>query len=302
MLAKIKNKEEKMKKTPIWILMLSVTTVCIEVLRELSSFCIRKYEINQKSKDDQTAKGDIRLIFLSVLHGNNYGSKNVKLVKAVKKQRPDAILIGGDMLTRTEKDTDCTAVSLLKELASIAPVYAANGNHEQKMKDEPEFYDDRYARYKEQLLDCGVHILENESCDVQWKGMPVTITGLEIPISCYSHFRERPLAVKEIEARIGKPDPSRYQVLLAHNPVYMEQYSRWGADLTFSGHLHGGIIRLPFIGGLITPQAQLFPRFSGDIYQTEGCYGIVSRGLGTHTVNLRYLNMAELVSVTLKKE
>lgn len=290
------------KMTPVLLFILSAVAVIMEVLRELSCFCIRRYEIKQEGKGIQAANEDVRLVFLSDLHGKNYGSKNVKLVRAVKKQRPDAILIGGDMLTRTEKDTDRIAISLLKELASIAPVYAANGNHEQKMKEEPEFYDDRYTRYKEQLLECGIHILENESCVTQLKGIPVTITGLEIPISCYGHFRERPLTEKEIEARVGKPDPSRYQILLAHNPVYMKQYARWGADLTFSGHLHGGIIRLPFIGGLITPQAQLFPHFSGDIYQTEGCYGIVSRGLGTHTVNLRYLNMAELVSVTLKKE
>lgn len=290
------------KKTPILILLLSVATVIMEVLRELSCFCVRRYEIKQVGKGLQAADGDVRLVFLSDLHGKVYGRKNEKLIRAVKNERPDAILIGGDMLTRTEKDTDGIPLSLLKELASIAPVYAANGNHEQKMKENPEYYDDRYSRYKAQLLDNGVHILENESCDAQWKGLPVTITGLEIPISCYGHFRERPLAEKEIEARVGKPDSSRYQILLAHNPVYMKQYARWGADLTFSGHLHGGIIRLPFIGGLITPQAQLFPHFSGDIYQTEGHYGIVSRGLGTHTVNLRYLNMAELVSVTLKKE
>ena len=290
------------KKIPVLILLLSVVTVIMEVLRELSCFCMRRYEIKQMGKRIQAANEDVRLVFLSDLHGKVYGRKNEKLIRAVRNERPDAILIGGDMLTRTEKDTDGIALSLLKQLALIAPVYAANGNHEQKMKENPEYYDDRYIRYKAQLLDNGIHILENESCDAQWKGIPVTITGLEIPISCYGHFRERPLAEKEIEARVGKPDPSRYQILLAHNPVYMKQYARWGADLTLSGHLHGGIIRFPFIGGLITPQAQLFPHFSGDIYQTEGRYGIVSRGLGTHTVNLRYLNMAELVSVTLKKE
>ena len=89
---------------------------------------------------------------------------------------------------------------------------------------------------------------------------------------------------------------------MAHTPTYMKEYKEWGADLTLCGHLHGGIIRLPFIGGMITPQVELFPRYSGDMYKDGEHYSIVSRGLGTHTVNLRYLNMAELVSVTINPQ
>ena len=80
----------------------------------------------------------------------------------------------------------------------------------------------------------------------------------------------------------------------------MPVYQQWGADMTLSGHLHGGIIGLPGIGGLITPQAVLFPKYAGGIYREGKHVGIVSRGLGTHTVNLRFCNPAELVSVSLE--
>ena len=84
--------------------------------------------------------------------------------------------------------------------------------------------------------------------------------------------------------------------------LYFDAYKKWGADLVLSGHLHGGIIRLPGIGGLITPQAIPFPKYSGEM-TTEGEQTIiVSRGLGTHTINLRFLNEAEMIVIHLRGE
>ena len=107
------------------------------------------------------------------------------------------------------------------------------------------------------------------------------------------------LQVEEIEERVGERSGDTYRILMAHNPAYMDVYWEWGADLVLSGHLHGGVVRLPLVGGVITPQMQLFPRYSGDMYKgKDGQSCVVSRGLGTHTVNVRLYNMAELVSLT----
>lgn len=65
--------------------------------------------------------------------------------------------------------------------------------------------------------------------------------------------------------------------------------------MVLSGHLHGGIARLPLLGGVISPQFRLFPRYSGDCYEKDGKYIVVSKGLGTHTINFRFWNPAELV-------
>ena len=92
----------------------------------------------------------------------------------------------------------------------------------------------------------------------------------------------------------------RYQILLAHNPVYMEQYQESGSKADISRTFAWRDSRIPGIGGLITPQIELFPKYSGDLYYDGQYYGIVSRGLGTHTVNIRLFNMAELVSVSLE--
>ncbi|SHH94836.1 metallophosphoesterase [Clostridium grantii] len=90
-------------------------------------------------------------------------------------------------------------------------------------------------------------------------------------------------------------------ILLVHNPKYFEKYSNWGADLIFSGHVHGGIIRLPYLGGLLSPDRRFFPKYDNGVYENNGNKMIVSRGLGNSHLNLRINNKPELIVVTLKK-
>ena len=106
---------------------------------------------------------------------------------------------------------------------------------------------------------------------------------------------------EEIESRVGAADSS-YQILLAHNPAYVEAYRKWGADLILSGHLHGGIVRIPGIGGVIAPDLTLFPKYSGDIYRKEDATVVVSKGLGAHSVPIRLLNPAEMVVLVLNED
>ncbi len=275
----------------------SVFAAALEIWRELHEFIIRRYRIRLPYK---TSGGEeVKLIFLSDLHGKQYGEDNIKLTAAIADEKPDYILIGGDLLTRKKEFTDSTAVSLLEKLAKICPVYLANGNHEQKMRMNPEEYKDRYGQYIEKVRRLGIHVLENETEQFTMKGIPAAVSGLEIPLGCYAHFRTRELKLSDISDRLGKSIEGRYRILLAHSPVYFDTYVKWGADLTLSGHLHGGIIGIPKLGGLITPQIELFPKYSCGICRKGKKTGVVSRGLGTHTVNIRLFNPAELVVVTL---
>ena len=198
-----------------------------------------------------------------------------------------------------KEDTDyAPALSFVKEITGICPVYYANGNHEQRMKESPDDYQYSYAEYKEALKACGVHFLENET--VRFEEYNVTLRGLEIPLSCYRRFRKGTLTVEEIIERIGQPDETTYEVLLAHNPTYMETYQKWGADLVLSGHLHGGVVRIPGILGVISPAFELFPKYSGDLYRDGDKISVVSKGLGTHTFHIRLWNPAEFIVLHLK--
>lgn len=268
-----------------------------ENAREQKGFRITRYPVTSKKLNGLQKERTV--IFLSDLHNKEYGEKNAVLVEALRKERPDLILVGGDMLVGKKGYTCRPALDLIRQLPELAPVYCANGNHEQRMKKNPKDYGDIYRRYKTELTRAGVHFLENDSACVQWDGSRICISGLEIPEACYEQFSREPLTISEIQERVGNADPEVFQILLAHNPVYFNTYRKWGADLVLSGHLHGGIVRIPGIGGVITPQFRLFPKYSGEMKQKENAYIAVSKGLGTHTVNIRFCNPAELVVLKL---
>lgn len=266
-----------------------------EIVRELCTFQVRRYSIPLPGMGSEEK---VKVLFLTDLHGKQYGKDNGKLLGKIREEEPDYILIGGDMVTRTEEETEKTALRLFSQLTAICPVYMANGNHEQKMKENREYFGNRYEKYKREVEKTGVRLLENGSAYLKFGSRTVRVSGLEVPLSCYSRFKGEELQVSQIRERIGGTEDGIYEILLAHNPASVPVYWKWGADLVLSGHLHGGIVRLPGFGGLISPQFKLFPRYSGDMYEEDGHISVVSKGLGTHTVNVRLFNPAELTAIT----
>lgn len=263
-----------------------------ENFRELHSFQVTFYQV--KSGKLKGLKKRRRVVFLSDLHNCSYGEDNGELLAAIEKAQPDMILVGGDMLVRSDGNSYEHTVEFLSKLPGICEVYCANGNHEQKLKECPEEYQQSYEDYKRRIVEAGIHLLENEAAQICWDGIKIRITGLEIPLYGYDRFRARRIEQEEIEERIGRADSS-YQILLAHHPAYMEAYKEWGADLILSGHYHGGVARIPGVGGVIAPDFRLFPRYSGGMYEEDTSTIVVSRGLGAHSVPVRLLNPAELI-------
>ena len=102
---------------------------------------------------------------------------------------------------------------------------------------------------------------------------------------------------EQVTEALGAPKEGCCNVLLAHNPVYFDTYAAWGADLTLSGHLHGGIVRLPLLGGVISPQMKLFPDYTRGCHTKENHRMIVGAGLGSHTIPIRINNPPELVVI-----
>ena len=274
--------------------------LCGEIWRELHHFRVVTYRL--KSKKLEGIGNNVRFVFLSDLHNKTYGKGNKRLLKKIKETDPALVLIGGDMLVGKKGKSYGSALDFVRELAGQFPVYYANGNHEQRLKEMPERYGDVYAQYKEELEAAGVHFLENSSQELFCGGCKFRLTGLEIPAECYSHFRKVRMPEGAIEERIGEAKAADYEILLAHNPTYMEEYLEWGADLVLSGHLHGGIVRLPGVGGALSPAFSLFPKYSGGHYREGERDIVVSKGLGVHTVCVRLFNPAELVVLELGVE
>lgn len=278
-----------------WLIPIGVVLIfCIvEWIREIRTFRITHYDITSDKLRD--LEREQKVLFLTDLHNNIYGKQNEKLIDAIRGQKPDIILIGGDMLIGKKRGSTQIAEDFVSRLAGICPVYYANGNHEQRMKEHPEIYGIGFQRYHTALSEQGVVFLENERIDLSWEDCPVQIYGLEIPMEYYKKPRKTAFTMGTVEKCIGKADRSKYQILLAHNPIYTDTYIKWGADLILAGHLHGGIVRLPLLGGIVTPHFSFFPRYSGELTVRENTSIVVSKGLGTHTIKLRFLNPAEMI-------
>ena len=268
----------------------------IEMIRELRDFRVTKYRICSQKLNG--IKREKKIIFLSDLHNRMYGEENERLLESIRNQHPDLILIGGDMLVRKDGNSYDKTVHFLAKLPGICPVYCANGNHEQKLKELPDKYEQSYEEYKKALTASGIHMLENASETVKLDEVPVKLSGLEIPLGAYARFGKKELSLKEITDRIGEHGDD-YQILLAHHPGYMKEYLAYGADLILGGHYHGCVVQLPWIGGVISTNFTLCPKYSGGIYQEGEQTAVVSRGLGTHSVPLRLWNWPELIVLEL---
>lgn len=263
-----------------------------------------------KSDRKGIVSGKFTFVVLSDLHNVRFGADNKPLLQKIFKLNPDFVIIAGDLITKRKPCYPGNAFNLIKELSDHYPVYYAYGNHEQYFEnmekdmitEENRDLVESWTEFKTRLNELGVYMLDNKSITIKHRDNTINIMGLSIDQVYYERGTPPKMAENYIESEIGKSGKDEYQILIAHNPVYFEDYVRWGADLTLSGHVHGGLIRIPFIGGVVSPQVRLFPKYDAGLYEKSGRYMIVSRGLGTHSFMPRLLNPPELVVVDISAE
>lgn len=258
------------------------------MLYDSNRFVVRKLSVESKR-----IKKPCRAVVLSDLHNKRYGRKNEKLLEAIREQKPDFVLVAGDILTAKPGASMEPAIAFLKELKKDYPIYYGNGNHEHRLKLYPEKYGDMGQRYADALKELGISPLVNGHVKLPEHG--ITIYGAEIDRYYYKRFQVHTMESDYLPKVLGKPLKEDYTILLAHNPDYFPNYAAWGADLTLSGHVHGGVARVPFWGkGVIAPSLCLFPTYDGGIFKEGKHTMLLSRGLGTHTIPVRLFNPGEL--------
>lgn len=222
------------------------------MLYDSNRFVVRHYPLR-----DQRIKKSVKAVVLADLHNKRYGKENERLLQAIDEIGPDMILIAGDMLTAKPKATLDVAVGFLTELAKKYPVYYGNGNHEHRLKLYPENYGDMAGRYEEALTKIGIHRLVNEHKDLPEYG--IRIYGSEIDRLYYKRFGIQPMDPEYLPGILGQPSEEYFNILIAHDPDYFPKYADWGADLVLSGHVHGGMVRVPFWGkGVVSPNVRFF--------------------------------------------
>ena len=266
------------------------------MLYDSNRFVVMTHEIT-----DERVRKPLRAVVLADLHNKRYGKNNEKLLEAIDNCHPDCIFIAGDMLTAKPGESIDVALGVLKALAGKYPVYYGNGNHEHRLKLYPQKYGDMAVRYEEALRKLGIEPLVNSHVSLPEHG--VVIYGAQIDKFYYKRLKVQHMEPDYLTSLLGNPEPDKYTVLLAHNPDYAPQYAEWGADLTLSGHVHGGVVRVPFWGrGVVSPNIRFFPRYDGGIFREKERLILVSRGLGMHTIPFRLFNPAELWVVDLKPQ
>ncbi len=264
---------------------------------ELTKFRVTEYKVSSPK-----IKKQARVAVIADMHGFSYGRENCRLLEQVKKLNPHAIFIPGDMLVSKYSGTYEVALRVLQELARIAPVYYSYGNHETRLQNPEKTNHALFLQYMSKVKEAGVTVMGTESREISLGENWVQLSALELELDYYEKGRIVPLEQGYLEERLPPKKEGMYQILLAHNPAYAKEYIRWGADVTFCGHNHGGLIRIPGIGSVISPQLTWFPKYDSGRFQMEGKNVIISRGLGTHTFHIRIFDRAELLAVTFLPE
>ena len=228
----------------------------------------------------------LRIAHISDVHRKRYQGDNMLIAARVGQEKPDLIFITGDLVSRKEADFSVTE-KLLRELRKIAPVYMIYGNHEQSLITR-----ERARDFEAMLARTDVVLLRNSSESVEVGGSIFNICGIEPPYTTYKkghgYFNIDRLTVDDIRGLVGYPIGET--LLLAHNPIFGSEYAEWGADYTFSGHVHGGAVRL-FGIGLLSPERKFFPKYTKGVYDIGGKKLCVSAGIG----KLRAFNPPEIV-------
>lgn len=232
-----------------------------------------------------------KILLLADLHCD----KTAGIAEAVRQENPDIICCPGDM---THDDVPYEPfISLLKKLVNIAPTYITSGNHDVWRTD--------FEELVKVCKDTGAIFLRNERTTIEKNGEKIIISGIEDPnCTSYNGIRE------SMASALDKlPEQDGYEILLFHRANLLDMLVSKGFDLILSGHMHGGQIRIPGMGGLMCPKTNIhdktgiiFPKYFGGEYNREGTKMIVTRGIGNKTIIPRLFNRPEICTITLKNK
>ena len=270
-------------------------TIFLTVLIDNSSVCTESCYV---SLEDLTFP--VRIILLSDLHGKSFGRENSRLIAKIEEQTPDVIFLDGDMIDRSADSADVQELlRLIKRLHEITPVYFAPGNPELE-------YMQTDTSLLTQVAEAGAVVVNDSYADVTLAGQPLRIGGTMGHAFYFGRSEEEFSSSPEYRFLKEFEDTDVPKICLAHMPdtfIFNGAYNLWNVDLVLSGHTHGGLIRLPFIGGLYAPMQGWFPEYDrGYFCLGEHMQMVISAGLSGHGVIPRINNPPEIVVIDLMPE
>lgn len=254
---------------------------------------IQTTQIHIKNERVPASFNGFRIVHVSDLHNAEFGADQSRLLGLVKAASPDLIAITGDLIDSRHTDVD-KAMDFITGAVQIAPVYYVTGNHEARTKE--------YASLEVRMSEAKVFILKDEGIAVESGGESIRLLGVEDPSFTIEGDRlGENAAIIDSKLKNMLSESGEYTILLSHRPELFEVYAANSIDLVFSGHAHGGQVRLPFVGGLFVPDQGVFPQYSEGVYEKDQTKMVVSRGLGNSIFPVRINNRPELVVITLSR-
>lgn len=265
----------------------TVIIICV-LLFAVDLILSQKYiSVTQYTYKNPGIKQSFKIVQLTDLHNYQYGTENRRLINKVKNESPDVIFLTGDMLNADEERTDIL-MNLIQQLVKIAPVYASLGNYEIEYM---QLYGNR--NLIAQIEEEGATVLDKKYIDIEIKNQKIRLGGI------YGYVlspddKEDPEQTFMEEFQ----DTDRFKILLSHMPeglLLWKSMESWDVDLVFSGHVHGGQMRIPFVGGLYDPEEGFFPTYTKGMYECGNGTMVLSAGLGGSRGIPRVNNLPELV-------
>ncbi len=239
-----------------------------------------------------TAFNGYRIAHISDLHNKRFGAGQSGLLSRLKEAKPDIIVVTGDLIDRRRTDIGI-AMEFINGAVAIAPVYYVPGNHEA--------WSGVYPELAVLLEAAGAVVLDNRGVLLAKEGEFITLYGvLDRKFWRTDTAGESIAMFDEALTAMANPEDTNFRILLSHRPELLELYSDKAMDLVFSGHAHGGQIRLPVIGAILVPDQEFPPKYTEGVYEKGPTTMVVSRGLGNSIIPIRTFNRPEVVVVTFK--
>ena len=279
---------------PMIIIISLIIIVLIIIYLYFENNAIQITNIDVKDPIIPNSFNDFKIVHISDLHNKEFGKNQQNIIAKIKEINPDIIVITGDIIDSYDTNVQISA-DFINGISKIAPVYYVTGNHESRILDD-------YVSLKTQIQTAGIHVLENEFITISNGNDKINIIGMNDP--SFDFLKLTGSTDEEIVATNLNgltEDLKGYNILLSHRPELIDIYASFNINLVFSGHAHGGQIRIPFIGGIIAPNQGFFPKYTSGLYEVKNTKMVVSRGLGNSAFPIRINNRPEIVVVRFKK-